>query len=484
MELPDGKSADYTPFQTPVQCGTHANLSLPARSAAVACGTMTQHCRPAQVYNTPVKKMTSNTRAYSPSLDNLRTLLIIRSLALLGQTGVLVYVLLASRTTHNLWGVTLSLVAVALITMLSLWRTTRPWPVADQEFLAQLLVDVIGWTALMYFSGGANNPFISYYIVPLVISAAVLPWRYTWLVAGASLLAYSLLLSFYQPFPLFTPHAAMGHDAGANVHILGMWFNFLFSAGLITYFVVRMASTLRQQEAAATARREDRLRSDQIMAVASLAAGTAHELGTPLSTMQVLVDEMLAQTDIPAQMHDDCVLLSQQLSHCKNTLATLTRTAEIGSDNPTQYRAVGEFTRETVARWAVRRPGITYTLNCKGPGPAIALDITLAQALENLLNNAADAGSPEIEVSVYRDQDNANIAVRDWGTGVAPELLENLGKPMLHAGKTGLGIGLMLSQAAVERYGGYITLRNATGGGACATLSLPIVKHPTDSYPT
>tara|TARA_R110001599_G_scaffold351822_1_gene584831 strand:- start:167369 stop:168352 length:984 start_codon:yes stop_codon:yes gene_type:complete len=246
--------------------------------------------------NTPSKPFYS---AYNPSLDNLRSLLFIRSIALLGQAGVVTYVLLVSRTTESLWGVTVSLAVLVSITGLSLWRCTRQWPVTDHEFLAQLLIDVIGWTVLMYYTGGANNPFVSYYIVPLVIAAAVLPWRNTWLVAGTSLLAYSALLYYYRPFPLFTPHAQIGHGNGSNVHILGMWFNFLFSAGLITYFVVRMAVILRQRDAREVAQREDRLRDDQIMAVASLAAGTAHELATPMTTMTVLVDEML-QEDNPA----------------------------------------------------------------------------------------------------------------------------------------------------------------------------------------
>ena len=235
----------------------------------------------------------------SPSIENLRSLLIIRSIALLGQIGVLCYVLVVNRTTEDLWGMAISLVAVALLTLVTFWRCSRPLPVSDGEFLAQLMIDVCGWTALMYFTGGANNPFISYYIVPLVVSAAVLPWRHTWLVAGSSLTAYSLLLYYYRPFPLFTPHAHMGHGGAANVHILGMWFNFLFSAGLITYFVVRMANQLRLQEARGAVQREERLRNDQIMAVASLAAGTAHELGTPLSTMTVLLDEMLGDETLP-----------------------------------------------------------------------------------------------------------------------------------------------------------------------------------------
>jgi two-component system sensor histidine kinase RegB len=422
-------------------------------------------------------------RIYSPSLDNLRTLLVIRSLALLGQTGVLAYVSIAGRTSSAPWGLTLSLLVMAGITAASLWRTTRPWPVADREFLGQLLVDVLGWTALMYFSGGANNPFISYYIVPLVIAAAVLPWRDTWLIAGSSLLAYSALLYYHLPFPLFSPHAAMSHGGGASMHILGMWFNFLFSAGLITFFVVRMAATLRQQEALAAARREDQLRNDQIMAVAALAAGTAHELGTPLSTMTVLVDEMLQDESLGEQSRQDCKLLKSQIDLCKGTLSELSRTAELSSVRQTRILAVGDFARDTLERWAVRRPGVVYSLDCSPDSPAIEVDPSLSQALENLLNNAADTLSEKVAVTVSWDRETARIAVRDWGQGIPPEKLEQLGKPIIHADRSGLGIGLMLSQASVERHGGHIELRNHRDGGTLATLALPIARAAGNSGP-
>ena len=413
-------------------------------------------------------------RTYSPSLENLRTLLLIRSLALLGQTAVLAYVLFVSDDAGELLGLALSLLVMAAITAASLWRTSRPWPVADREFLGQLLVDVLGWTALMYFSGGANNPFVSYYIVPLVIAAAVLPWRDTWLIAGSSLLAYSALLYFHLPFPVFSPHAAMGHGDGASMHILGMWFNFLFSAGLITFFVVRMAATLRQQEVLAVARREDQLRDDQIMAVAALAAGTAHQLGTPLSTMTVLLDEMMEDDAMGGQTREDCKLLKSQIAHCKNTLSELSRTAELSSVHQTRSVTVGDFTRETLQRWAVQRPGVVYELECATGSPMIEIDPTLPQALENLLNNAADTGSEKMSVTVSWDHAMARITIRDWGPGIPPAKLEQLGKPIIHADRSGLGIGLMLSQASVERHGGHIELRNHREGGAVATLALPI----------
>ncbi len=416
---------------------------------------------------------TATAGRYSPSTDNLRNLLIIRSIALIGQAGVLGWVAYSGAGDASLKEVTLGLGLLGAITCLGLWRTTRPWPVADGEFLAQLLLDVVGWTVLMYFTGGANNPFVSYYLVPLVVSAAVLPWRHTWLVAGASVLAYSLLLYRYVPFPLFTPHTGMDHGNGASVHVFGMWFNFLFSAGLITYFVVRMARALRHQEERTARQREDRLRNDQIMAVAGLAAGTAHELGTPLSTMSVLVEELQADEALPDHLRRDCDLLAAQLAGCKATLARLSHTAELGSVGETRRENAARFAQETLGHWSVRRPGTVYEFHAPPSSPDIEVDPTLGQALENLLNNAADTGSDKIALHVEWDASEVRFCVRDWGPGIAMAVIEQLGKPILHANRGGLGIGLMLSLAAVERAGGSVRLRNHPDGGAVATLALP-----------
>ena len=426
--------------------------------------------------------------AYSPSLANLRSLLAIRAIALLGQAGVLAYVLLVSRTTQSLSGMAVSLVVLALITVASLWWSTRASEVDNHQFFSQLMVDVLGWSALMYYSGGADNPFISYYIVPLVVAAAVLPWRYTWLVAAASVGAYSLLLYYRVPFPLFSPHAAMGHAQG-SVHSLGMWFNFLFGAGLITYFVVRMAAVLRDQEAEAMRRREDRLRHDQILAVASLAAGTAHELGTPLATMTLLVDELQREPGLSQDARDDVELLRQQLLQCRGTLAELSHTAELSAAGERQQRPADRFVRGCVERWSARRPRVSCRVACVGSGsaPLVAFDQTLPQALENLLNNAADTGSESVEVTLDWDPQEVRIAVRDRGPGAPAALLARMGdshNTSAAAGyatattptagvQGGLGIGLVLARATAERHGGRLALQNAEGGGCIATLHLP-----------
>ncbi|WP_116366665.1 ATP-binding protein [Parahaliea mediterranea] len=424
---------------------------------------------------------------YHPSLSNLRSLLAIRAIALLGQAGVLAWVLLASRSTQSMAGLASALLLLALVTTASLWRTTRPWPVRQGEFLAQLLVDVLGWTVLMYCSGGADNPFVSYFIVPVVVAAAVLPWRYTWLIAGASVLAYSLLLYYRQPFPLFAPyagpHTATTHGDSGGVHRLGMWFNFLFSVGLITYFVVRMAAVLRRQEAREATLRENHLRDDQILALASLAAGTAHELGTPLSTMTVVVDEMLSDPQLPDSARKDCHLLQGQLLQCRDILADLSQTAEASAAGKRQRRKVGEFAEATVQHWAARRPRVSCSteITGRGPQPCIAYDQTLPQALENLLNNAADTGCQQLGVRIDWNASQARITVRDWGPGTPAAVratLRALPGDSHNAGagsEGGLGIGLILSRATAERHGGTLQLADAAGGGTLATLTLPLL---------
>ncbi|WP_187275708.1 ATP-binding protein [Parahaliea aestuarii] len=454
---------------------TRGLYALSGARAEPACDALPQDGCLSPLYNGAVTSDATST--YHPSLTNLRSLLAIRAIALLGQAGVLGWVLLASRTTESMFGLATALLLLALITAASLWRTTRPWPVRQDEFLAQLLVDVLGWTVLMYCSGGADNPFVSYFIVPVVVAAAVLPWRYTWLIAGASVLAYSLLLYYRQPFPLFSPHAGMVHGDSGGIHRLGMWFNFLFSVGLITYFVVRMAAVLRSQQAREAALRENHLRDDQILAVASLAAGTAHELGTPLSTMTVVVDEMLSDPQLPEPAREDCRLLQRQLLQCRAILADLSQTAEASAAGKRQQRRVGEFVDATVQHWAARRPRVSCSTEIVTDGvqPCIAYDQTLPQALENLLNNAADTGSQQLRVRIDWNTDAASIEVRDWGPGAPAAVRASLrAQPGEGGDEGGLGIGLILSRATAERHGGTLQLADAAGGGTLATLTLPL----------
>ncbi len=154
-------------------------------------------------------------------------------------------------------------------------------------------------TGLLYLNGGATNPFVSLYLVPLAISAATLSVRFTVALAAFCLVAYSLLMFYYHPLQILSPnhemvlnseHHTMHMTDGnpVNWHVVGMWLNFVLSTLLISYFVLRMARALRAQDAELSAIREKQLRDEQLLGIATLAAGTLHELGTPLATMTLL----------------------------------------------------------------------------------------------------------------------------------------------------------------------------------------------------
>ena len=379
------------------------------------------------------------------------------------------------------------MLAVALGNAVTAWRCRQSWPVTDPEFFIQLLLDLAAISSFLYITGGANNPFVSYYLIPLTIAAAILPWRYTLIVAMLAVSAYTVLLVYYQPLPAIMPdsHSHQGHGSNdVNLHVLGMWLNFALSAVLITFFVVKMAQALRERQDDLARAREDRLHTEQLLALATLAAGTAHELGTPLNTMSVLVEEM--QQDLhtaePAQLNEDLAILQGQLRHCKGILTRLVNTAEQHSVERFQRMPAAAFIQQTLNQWQVIRPEASWLWQApEGEQPTLPDDYSLAQALTNLLDNAADAAASPVEIDLSWDSEWLTIAVRDRGPGIAAELAAELGKPFVSRKQQGLGIGLFLSHAAAERLGGQIRLFNHPEGGTLATLQLPVVFADGDS---
>jgi len=347
--------------------------------------------------------------------------------------------------------------------------------VTELEIFAQLLIDVAGVSLLMYFSGGASNPFIFYYLVPVCISAATLPLGYTWLITGLSLTLYTLQLSYYVPLPLLAPDAH-NHGSNSNLHVIGMWCNFAISAILITYFVAKMARDLRHQESLLNAAKEDALRDEQVMAVATLAAGTAHELGTPLATMMVLIEEMQQDYAQNSKLQQDLDLLATQSLACRKTLQQLVLKAERdhGAKNNVNLH---EFLDQLVERWLVIRPDVVTTIELH-PNLQItsSLDQGIEQSILNLLNNAADANPVGVEIRAQIKKDTLYVCILDRGPGISEDIAKKIGKPFVSTKRKGLGLGLFLSNATMSRAGGTVNLYNRPSGGTLTEMTLPLTR--------
>lgn len=424
---------------------------------------------------------------------NLRRLLAIRLIVFFCQLLALAYAwffLALSLDYFLIGGLLLVWVIVNIFVYL---RLIQNWVVSDLEFLGHLLFDVLALFLLLFLSGGANNPFVSYFLVPVTISAAILPWSYTWIVAGSSIISYSLLLFYYQALPALMPmDASMGINMAAeasgvpSLHIIGMWFNFLVSAVLITYFVVKMAEEIRSQAALLTDYREENLRDEQILAVATQAAGTAHELGTPLATMAILLTEMEQDyADKPA-LQKDISLIKQQVARCKQSLKELVSQADFRTGNTLKRSSLLDFIQRILEQWQLIRPEVTLSFKSpeqsagKSAVPDIAFDSTLQQAIVNILNNAADASAQGIEVGLSWDKDNWSLIIRDYGEGISQEIIAQLGRKFFTTKASGLGVGLVLSQASINRLGGEISIYQHEIKGTVTKIILPLVKFTTD----
>ena len=235
----------------------------------------------------PEENMRAPVFLLSASRQNLGRLLLIRILVLAAQAGSVGFAWLSDLLPLPRLALGLTLGLSACLILFTALRLRAP-PVTDQEYAVQLACDLIIHSTLLYYSGGSTNPFVSYYLVPLTIAAATLPWIYSMVLSGLALTGYTLLLIWYHPLHL----QAVQHEAMLiNLHLFGMWLNFALSAAFITFFVVKMSEALRWQAHMQAERREESMRDQQLLAVATQAAGAAHELGTPLATMSVLLNE-------------------------------------------------------------------------------------------------------------------------------------------------------------------------------------------------
>lgn len=412
---------------------------------------------------------------------NLQRLLIIRLIVFICQLAALAYAYFVLALALQ-YGAIIGI--FVLLTVLNGWlylRLLRHSAPGQAEFFIHLLLDIVGLSLLLYLSGGATNPFVSYFLVPITIAAATLKWSYTWLLAALALCCYSLLLFFYQPLAILTPVAdsMQMHESGSahalSLHIIGMWFNFLVSAALITWFVVRMAAEIRQQEERLRHYREDTLRNEQILAVAIQAAGTAHELGTPLGTMAILLKDLtLEHTDKP-ELLTDLKLMQQQVDTCRGSLRELSQQADFRNRTPSEL-SLTDFMQQLLDKWQLLRPETACPLRIQaGPAPMLQVAITLQQALINILNNAAEASPKAIALELSWDLKQWCLKVQDYGPGISREIQEQLGTTIFSTKASGMGVGLVLSQATINHLGGKVSLYPLEGKGTLTEIVLPLV---------
>jgi two-component system sensor histidine kinase RegB len=344
------------------------------------------------------------------------------------------------------------LLAVGAATNVGLWATRHLWRRPDAVVAVTLAGDVAGLTAFLALSGGPNNPFSSLYLLLVVAGALLLPPLSTALLTGSVGLAYAALFALPAP-----PH----DHAAMQRHLQGMWFATAVCGPVLAIAVHQLrariaAAEARRREAEAAARRTERLAS-----LATLAAGAAHEIASPLGTIAVVAEELSRSGD--PGVRSDGELLTREVGRCRAVLQQLA--ADSGSprvDGVAPFD-LGELVRELVPDAEVDAPAAG--LRVQGSARLVA------QALRRLLANAERAGGP-VEVRVSAEGEALTVSVRDRGPALAPEVRARLGEPFFTT-HGGLGLGVWFATDVVRQLGGHLGYEDAAGGGTVARVTLP-----------
>lgn len=430
--------------------------------------------------------------------ENLNWLYILRNIMLVLVTIAVLfasYGLDVELPMNQLW---LVIFAIAMLNLYTWLRLRTEEPVTEYEIFSQICMDVLALAYLLYLTGGASNPIIWVFLLPLIVTAIMLPQSYAWNMVIITSCVYTVLIPYNVPLPALAPHAE--HHALRNLtpemslrmqlledrryfnlHVFGMWFGFVFSAGLVAFFVVALAKILKERERSLSEARESALRDERIVSLGTLAASAAHDMGTPLGTIAIVAHELAEEFPehrFPEQ-YRKLMILQQQVGRCKQALSVMSASAGEMRAESGKVMPVADYIDEMLNQWRTHNAGTKLNLFISGAidsDAQIIAERTLTHSLINILNNAAEVTSEDgIEFHAQWDRQQMLLKIRDFGPGLPAELLELAGKNPVKSNKQGMGVGLFLTYTTIKRLKGTIRFQNLESGGACVEISLPLL---------
>lgn len=381
----------------------------------------------------------------------------------------------------------LTLITITVGTNLaaSRWLTAEK-TVSDALLGSVLALDICLLTGLLYWSGGPVNPFSLLYFVHVTLAAVTL--RPIWAWGLVALSAFSFRLLFFSqpsggPISRFGFHEA---DMHYTLHLEGMWVSFVIASVFIAYFVLQVSAALQRREAELTAARNLAARNEKLASMATMAAGAAHELGTPLATIAVIAKELehtLSALRLPNETVEDTRLIRSQVSRCQTILEQLSEGAGQITGEPLEpfpLDALFEELRELLGPTAAGR---LLMRNMASARVLYAPRRALTRAIANLLRNAFDATPSEkpVWLTVQEQGDRILFHIRDEGLGMSPETLAHIGEPFFSTKEAGagMGLGVFLARTLAEQLGGTLEFESTVGRGTSATLTFPYLSSPT-----
>ncbi|MCW7539374.1 ATP-binding protein [Aquabacterium sp. A7-Y] len=406
---------------------------------------------------------------------NLLQLIQLRWVAVAGQLATILGVQFGLGIRLPLVEMLTLLAALVLFNVLSWLRTRLRSSVSDGELFAALLVDVGVLSGQLFYAGGVTNPFVYLYLLQVAVGSVLLRPRYIWAMVGLTSLCFVVLTQWHRPLSL----PDLPSPTLSTHYVGGLLVCFILNATLLVIFIGRIGRNLRQRDARLADLRQRAAEEEHIVRMGLLASGAAHELGTPLATLSVILGDWSRMAPFAAEpeLREEIEEMQSQLQRCKSIVSGILQSAGEARGEAPVETMLHDFLDELVAQWRSTRPVQEFHYEREGvPDLPIISDSALKQMIGNVLDNAVEAApQAPLTLRVACEDDTLILRVQDQGPGFDPAMLARFGKPYQSSkGKPGGGLGLFLSVNVARTLGGRIAAHNRPEGGAEVVITLPL----------
>jgi two-component system, sensor histidine kinase RegB len=347
--------------------------------------------------------------------------------------------------------------------------TVTPREVHEWQLALIMMLDIAILTGLLYLSGGPTNPFSFLYLVQIALATVLVRARWTWMLVGLSFVAFGVLLVSHEPLAIDPEN-----------HAYGAWVAVLVASAFVVHFLLRITGSLAERERELTEARGLAARQERLASLATMAAGAAHELSTPLGTVALAAKELeraLTKAD-NADLASDAKLIREQVGRCRAILDQMAQGAGTVGES-VSAATVRELIDETLV--GIREaPKVLVEITDEIAHTSLRLPPrAVSQALRSLVTNAQDASpsTSAVVVSARMAQGGElEVIIRDRGPGIPDEVMQRIGEPFFttKAPGRGMGLGLFLARAVIEGVGGSLQIDSGKESGTEVRTRLPI----------
>lgn len=396
----------------------------------------------------------------------LRTLILIRWIAIVGQVAAIAVVDLVLGFALPLGPLLAAVGASVLLNAVAMAQRSGRVRLADRDAALYLGYDTLQLTLLLYLTGGLVNPFSILLLAPMTVGAAILSRYSVVLLTGLNLVCLTVLALWHFPLPWPEPTPVF-----APLYAFGLWMALSVSSAFISAYVFRVAEEARRFADALAASQVALAREQRLGALGALAAAAAHELGSPLGTIAVVAKELARELPPDSPHTEDVALLQSQVMRCREILAELARRPEADGGDPFERLPLTALIGEAAAG---HRAGtvdfvVERTAEAAVEEPVVRRSPEIIHGLGNYIQNAHQFAERRVTVAASWDERWVTVAVMDDGPGFPPHLLGRIGEPYFSArsDRSGhMGLGVFIAQTLLEKTGALVAYSNNRSGGA------------------